>query len=49
MLYTIKALILTIRGARFGAFCTPAFIAASLAAMCAGVMGFCLINCTRQS
>ena len=34
---------------RFGAFCTPAIIAAGLAAMCAGFMAWCLINCTRQS
>ena len=32
---------------RFGAFCTPAIIAAGLAAMCAGFGGFCLIRAVR--
>ena len=35
--------------ARFGAFCTPALIAAGLAAMCIGFMAWCLINGFRQS
>ena len=34
---------------RFGAFCTPALIAAGLAAMCIGFMAWCLINGFRQS
>jgi hypothetical protein len=33
--------------ARFGAFCTPALIAAGLAAMCLGFGGFCLIRAAR--
>ena len=32
---------------RFGAFCTPALIAAGLAVMCAGFMGFCFIRAVR--
>lgn len=32
---------------RFGAFCTPALIAAGLAAMCLGFGGFCLIRAAR--
>jgi hypothetical protein len=32
---------------RFGAFCTPAIIAAGLAAMCAGFGAFCLIRAVR--
>jgi hypothetical protein len=32
---------------RFGAFCTPALVAAGLAAMCAGFGGFCLIRAVR--
>ena len=32
---------------RFGAFCTPALIAAGLGVMCLGFGGFCLIRAAR--